>query len=504
VASLSEKPLVRVRLLLALLVAVGIVVTNPRPAQACSCGPPPPLAEVIEDSDWVFTGRQVGTGGWFWRSDILEIEVETAYKGDVPSIVDVPAGHNSSCGIGDLGDRLLGFTVSPGADGGVHVDECSGVLQAAELASYFQQATVGRGTGPPGFLTGVEIGTARIAMLDTDGELLGYGAGDGSLQAVAVCPGGEKIVELVRPNREDDFSKIAAVAVRDTASFAVESSVEIPVFDEPSGGINGRPALLNLECHDPAAELVTFLRPVGIGNADSGVETVGEAALYAVRPDGWDVGRAGSARAVAIDATNNRVYAITGVDGRTLETRDLTGASLVSVALDGRHVGWDLALSNDNAVLAVLARQQPMNRDNWYYAEVDSVLLIDVDSGRSVTHPLPHAGFAHMIQTTDAGWLATIGTDEATAIETVAIGIERDALAAMEMSVLSRPAYGYALPVGTPLPAFPEIDRVQITGRVVPVAPWWLWWASGLALLAAVGGVVAWRRRRADQYLAAL
>ena len=112
-----------------------------------------------------------------------------------------------------------------------------------------------------------------------------------------------------------------------------------------------------------------------------------------------------------------RFYAITGIEGTTLETRDLTGRAVTTVALPESHVGWRLALSLDRSELAVLARSAPMERENWFFAEVDRLLVIDLETGAYTSYPLPAGGFARLLEVRGSGYVVAVSQWESSTIE---------------------------------------------------------------------------------------
>lgn len=87
-------------------------------------------------------------------------------------------------------------------------------LGAVALSSYQLQA----GADPAQFLLSMEHGDSRVAILDADGRVEGYGAGSGDVATVSVCPGGRRFAELVvlQPGRS------ASVAVRSIPSLTIE------------------------------------------------------------------------------------------------------------------------------------------------------------------------------------------------------------------------------------------------------------------------------------------
>lgn len=401
--------------------AAAFLIALPGEARACSCAAPPPPEEAIVQHEWVFVGRQVGRyevtdTDSSWGQVRLQIEVLAVFKGDVPDTVELHTGRGGGdCGIDLAGYLEVGFTVTPNAEGEVGVGRCGGTMRADVLRLFFETLPGRVGSGPPGFLVGTEIGPARVAILDTAGELLTYAEGDGRLAAAAVCPGARKVVEVVE--HSDSGQTIGGefpptLEVRDLATLAIESTHPIDISARDPRQLNGMGWVFDLQCHDPGARLVSYLLPNGVWDDIAGANLPGPAQLHLWQDGQLTAVEAGEARAIAVDPEAGRFYAITGKKGKILETRDLTGRLIESERLPGTHIGWRLAISPDRSELAVLALSKPLDRGNWYYALVDRLLVFDLATGRMDWHPLPAAGFALLLQADDSGFLAAVGQYE--------------------------------------------------------------------------------------------
>ncbi|MCP3973278.1 MAG: hypothetical protein GY720_02155 [bacterium] len=250
-----------------------------------------------------------------------------------------------------------------------------------------------------------------MAVLDTSGELLAYGEGDGRLTAAAVCPGAEKIVEIAEPERAYNIGGAdqPRLEIRDVATLAIEESFELDITERDRSQLNGMDWLFDLQCHDADANLITYLLPTGEWDALAGSDLPGPAELHIWRNGSREVVAAGDARAVAVDSHTEVFYAITGIKGTTLDTRDFTGQLINSEDLPDDHVGWRLALSPAGSELAVLARARPMGRENWFFAEVNRLLVIDLLTGQSQSHKLEHKGFANHLERSGDSFLVAVG-----------------------------------------------------------------------------------------------
>ena len=404
--------------ILMVVAAAALVVAVPGEARACSCAPRLTPEEEIAENEWVFVGRQVGRyevtdTDSSWGMVRLQIEVLAVFKGDVPHTVVLHTGRgDGDCGIDVAGYTEVGFTVTPNAEGEVGVGMCGGTMRADVLRLSFEPLPGRVGSGPPGFLVGTEIGPARVAILDTAGELLAYAEGDGRLAAAAVCPGAKKVVEVVEHGDTHDLvggNRPPTLEIRDLATLAVEAVYPIDIAERNRQQLNGMGWVFDLQCHDPDARLMTYLLPNGVRDNAGNANLPGPAQVHLWREGELTAVDAGEARAVAVDPAAGRFYTITGKKGKILETRDLTGRLIETQRLPGTHIGWRLALSPDRSELAVLALSKPLDRDNWYYALVDRLLVFDLGTGDMTWHPLPLPGFALLLQADDSGYLTAVG-----------------------------------------------------------------------------------------------
>ncbi|HSJ34821.1 MAG TPA: hypothetical protein VLB85_07160 [Acidimicrobiia bacterium] len=167
-------------------------------AEACSCAMVDP-ATMLEDSAGAFVGTLVErpteptspdgfTGIWVF-------EVEEWVKGDLGPTVGVHSAlDGAACGFEMAeGDRAGVFLYND--NGRPSSGLCSVTTPEALLTA--TNPVVFDGTGPPVFLIAADTGRTRLATLDANGRLLAAVGDDRFSWSVALCPGGDRLVEVV-------------------------------------------------------------------------------------------------------------------------------------------------------------------------------------------------------------------------------------------------------------------------------------------------------------------
>jgi hypothetical protein len=186
------------RLLVIGLIATVLVVTRAGEASACSCAAITPVV-ALEEADAAFVGTLIDRPGSemnFVEDAPYTFEVESWVKGDFGSEVVVHApNQGSACGIeAPVGDRI-----------GLFVTEENGELSSSLCAMVDPDLLLAGdnpltidGTGPPVFLIAGYDGPARLMLVDASGGLVAaIGAEDESMNGLAMCPGTDRIVELM-------------------------------------------------------------------------------------------------------------------------------------------------------------------------------------------------------------------------------------------------------------------------------------------------------------------
>lgn len=380
--------------------ALVVLVGGPPRAEACTCAPPPSTDDQMAAADWVFVGRQIDRT----ESDglvTITMEVLEVYEGDLPEVVELLTGLGSAaCGVDFSAAGQVGLALQVEDDGEAWVTICGGVIDIGDLRARYEPLPEPTSDEPAAFLVGVTNPRARVAALDRFGHLVGHGDGQGLVTAAAACPDGERVVEIVEPALGPSIGgdRPPQLAIRNLTTLAVEDEWPIELSERDVSQLNGFGWVFDLECHDPDADVITYLPLEGIYDSFRGANMPGPAMLHLWRGGELTQIDVGTARTVAVDVAASTIYAITGDDGRTLETRSFAGEILGSESLPGLHVGWQMALSSDGGRLAILARTSPLDEINWYYAEVDAVLVVDLQARRSERSGLGVRSFAHVVE----------------------------------------------------------------------------------------------------------
>ena len=197
-----------------------LVVTGGDEASACSCYALQP-AEAVAEFDAAFVGRMVDrptSGMPFTEEAEYRFEVDEWVKGGLGSdLVVFAPNQGSACGFEvPLGERVgvLLTVVNGKAKGNLCTTVDADLLLAGE------QPLALDGSGPPVFLIAGYGGAARLMVLDAGGGLLAtVGDEEGSLNGLALCPGGVLLVELVNDQlvvrSTSDLSEIRRVGTDD-------------------------------------------------------------------------------------------------------------------------------------------------------------------------------------------------------------------------------------------------------------------------------------------------
>jgi hypothetical protein len=181
-------------------------------ANACTCSGNGDPRDRLADAGGAFIGELVGrreTGPLgsiisSGRDVVYTFEVAEVFKGDIGQRVEV---HSAA------GGESCGFEVAPGEAVGVFLDQhrgdwrsgLCGQIEPGKLRAAAAPLPAPDGRAPAALVVGGSLGEARLLALDRHARTLAYGYGEGQTTQLSVCPGGDRMLEVVedhpRPSR---------------------------------------------------------------------------------------------------------------------------------------------------------------------------------------------------------------------------------------------------------------------------------------------------------------
>jgi hypothetical protein len=199
---------------------VVLIVLSAFPAHACSCVQLDPRT-ALRSADAAFVGTLVSrkTGLLGLGSTTFTFRVEQVVKGELADRVDVESSSSgASCGLEVALGQRIGSLLYREANGWTS-SLCSQVDPDALLRAAGPLPGP-NGSGPLRFVVGGKFGGIRLLALDGSGRTLGYGVGEGSVLRLSVCPGSQRLAELVEGDGPEFPLRIA---VRDLRTLEVLS-----------------------------------------------------------------------------------------------------------------------------------------------------------------------------------------------------------------------------------------------------------------------------------------
>ena len=362
------------RLMLSLLLIVFIVFGNADSVSA-SCVPLEPR-KALNDADAAFVGRLVEAPNLsgeipFPNEDVWVFEVEEWVKGDLGPRVEVVAPVATSVDFGfGVGERVGVLIVMRG-----DVPTSSGCSTTSPeiLLAAARPLPVPDGEGPIAVLVGGGFGDVRLMAFDGEGRTLAYGAGEGTVRQISVCPGSRFSVEVA-----GDFFGPPVVAVRDLSTLElvreIPASELAPSLDEVFGA--------TVRCRDEAGSDVLVL--ITGGEPERAVIVNLDASLGVSLEGVWSDWQAnlGMTHAVLlpyIDASPTEVVSIelvTGEEAVLFQRGAGTGNEMLG---DIQSV----ALSPDETRVAILDR---IYRDD---VVVQELIVVGIDGDNRVSIEIP-------------------------------------------------------------------------------------------------------------------
>jgi hypothetical protein len=182
----------------AVLLSLAALAATAGPARACSCAGPIDPRGVLASADAAFVGtlverRDPGDPDSF-HPVTLVFRVDEALKGPLGPTVEVTtAASSASCGIGGEVGSQAGVVLR--RQRGMWTAGLCDQLSPAALRAAARPLPVPDGAGPPAFLLGGRFGDVTTISLDRRLRTLAYGKGDGTVRAIAACPGARRVAE---------------------------------------------------------------------------------------------------------------------------------------------------------------------------------------------------------------------------------------------------------------------------------------------------------------------
>ena len=179
---------------------------------------------MLERSAGAFTGtlvERVVEG----EEALHTFSVDHAVKGSLGTTVQVRSHRDgATCGLEIAVGQRVGLFLDREGDAWTSI-LCQ-QIDPDELLAAAAPLPAPTGSGPVAVLVGGSFGDVRTVALDERGRVLAYGAGDGDVLALSVCPGSEHAVEIVGLPFEEGGGYV--VDVRDLATMAITGRLGLP------------------------------------------------------------------------------------------------------------------------------------------------------------------------------------------------------------------------------------------------------------------------------------
>jgi hypothetical protein len=261
------------RLVFVLVFVTVVLVVHPRSAKAqplqCSEFNYAPIdaRRALVEADAAIIGT-IEPGSSYTADQPGTFRTEQAVKGKVVRVIAVDAvnwNHPPS------GGERVGLLLFRGDQAGQHFSSAC-TLSPEKLRRAAEPLPPTYGKNPAVLFAGGSFGEARVVALDSAGRTLAYGAGKGITTFLSICPGGERVVEVVADGYRMDSK--TSLAVRDLTTLDVIRNQPLLMLQR-SGEMEGGPAVGSISCRDHKGEevLMWILRSVP-GDADSWVSRI--------------------------------------------------------------------------------------------------------------------------------------------------------------------------------------------------------------------------------------
>ena len=207
------------RLALVGLLALVALVAGAQAAFGCSCFSDPDAREDLANADAAIFGEVLERRADGDRA-IYRVRVIERFKGDVPDEIEI---------VTNASGAMCGLELGVGEQSGLLLrrddTRWSSGLCDQRTREHLRSGTAppqAQSRGPVRFVIGGDFGPDRVAGLDARGRLVRLGAGDGETLALAPCPGGRRVAEIVHgPGAE------WSLVVRDVASLKIRRTLAL-------------------------------------------------------------------------------------------------------------------------------------------------------------------------------------------------------------------------------------------------------------------------------------
>ncbi|HSL12317.1 MAG TPA: hypothetical protein VLA82_13480 [Actinomycetota bacterium] len=221
-------------LLVTFLVGSTWLVFSAQESLACSCALGEPR-DALRRADAAFVGTLMersegGPSVPYYGGEVATFRFLVAddIKGNLDDEIEVvTSSSGASCGLELAEGARVGLFLML-TDEGVWTSGLCSQIGPAALLRASAPLPEPKGVGPVRLIVGGSFGEARVMALDGRGRTLAYGAGEGDVFDIDVCPGQERMVESVSHGR------IGSLVVRDVDTLAIVRQVRVVEARFPS------------------------------------------------------------------------------------------------------------------------------------------------------------------------------------------------------------------------------------------------------------------------------
>lgn len=242
-----------------MIAASALAAALPASALGCSCAGGGDIKQALKASDAAFAGRLVSRSGSRYT-----FRVEEDFKHNLPRRVTVPTMRYSSCDLAiRVGDRIGLFLDRTKRGRWFPVGTCS-EFSPGELRARLHNLPRPKGSPPIRFVAGGFRGTrSRLLAFDGRGRIVDYGYGSGAAEAVSVCPGAARVVEVYARRgggRGIAIRRLDTMRVEDDRSLRLERAASYVAELECRSADGGEVMLFATNYEAPPSRLYRVVR----------------------------------------------------------------------------------------------------------------------------------------------------------------------------------------------------------------------------------------------------